>query len=195
MWPFQTLRYDKPDAKSLGGGEIVIGVNRRASRRGGPSHVSRDVTRLDRLRRGNRPVAAYPIPDRNVRRLSDPAQIRPGENHRLVGVGRHRTASTREHPATLPGRDPFVIGPAPRVSAPRQLPARSPFVIGPAPRVSAPRQLPARDPFVIGPAPRVSAPRQLPGRDPFLIGPAPRVSALRQLPGRDPFLIGPAPRV
>src|SRR6478609_10882 len=122
MWPFRTLRYDKPDAKSLGGGEIVIGVNRRASRRGGPSHVSRDVTRLDRLRRRNRPVAAYPIPDRNARRLSDPTQIRPGENHRLADAGRHWTASTHEHPATLPERSPFVIAPAPRVSAPRRSP-------------------------------------------------------------------------
>src|SRR6478752_2719097 len=122
MWPFRTLRYDKPDAKSLGSGEIVIDVNRRTSRRGGPSHVSRDVTRLDRLRRGNRPVAAYPIPDRNTRGLSDPAQIRPGENHRLAGAGRHRTASIHKHPATLPGRSPFLIGPAPRVSAPRQHP-------------------------------------------------------------------------
>jgi hypothetical protein len=47
MWPFRTLRYDKPDAKSLGDGEIVIDANRRAARRRGPSHVSRDVTRLD----------------------------------------------------------------------------------------------------------------------------------------------------
>jgi hypothetical protein len=47
MWPFRTLRYDKPDAKSLGDGEIVIDANRCASRRGGPSHVCRDVPRLD----------------------------------------------------------------------------------------------------------------------------------------------------
>jgi hypothetical protein len=95
--------------------------------------------------------AAYPIPDRNARRLGDPAQVGPSENDRLAATcPGHVTASVPDRPAMLSGRKlPLqwtrcTALPGMRLPAARPAPARRRSVRG-ARMITPPMTRPNRD--------------------------------------------------
>ena len=112
--PVAVLRRDQPDAVALRRFQVGVRVAGGAACLGLASDVGRDPASADRRRRLDRAYRPNPRPDRDRRRLGDPAQVRPRERDLRAG---------EDEPLPRPGR-PGHLG------APDCAPTECPMALG-----------------------------------------------------------------
>ena len=112
--PVAVLRRDQPDAVALRRFQVGVRVAGGAACLGLASDVGRDPASADRRRRLDRAYRPNPRPDRDCRRLGDPAQVCPRERDLRAG---------EDEPLPRPGR-PGHLG------APDCAPTECPMALG-----------------------------------------------------------------